>query len=92
MYTNIDPSHGIETMRKWFSEYKDELPPDDFSSKLILEALVLSPNNGEQSIQIWRHFLQTTNGNCDGNTSGMHLCHHVLCLSQEESTTSQIQG
>ena len=44
MYTNIDVSHSIEIISKWFVEFENELPPN-FPCNLLLPALEIVMRN-----------------------------------------------
>ena len=44
MYTNINTNHGIEIFRKWFTEFKDEIP-SKFPVKMFLVVLRLVMDN-----------------------------------------------
>ncbi len=44
MYTNINTNHGIEIFRKWFTEFKDEIP-SDFPVKMFLAVLPVVMDN-----------------------------------------------
>ena len=44
MYTNIDIDHSIEIVRRWFTEFSEDIP-SDISTNLIISALEIVMNN-----------------------------------------------
>jgi hypothetical protein len=40
MYTNIDTDHGIQTLSRWFTLHKHELP-HQFPTTMVLEAITI---------------------------------------------------
>eukprot|EP00957_Ditylum_brightwellii_P017086 1288597-Ditylum_brightwellii.AAC.1 len=63
MSTNIALDHLIEAMDAWLKEHKDKLP-EDFATKLILEALklVMKSNVFSSGNTWWKQLIETTMG------------------------------
>jgi len=63
MYTNIPPDHGIDVMRRWISEFGDELPPDFLADMfLAVLELVLKNNVFQFGDTYWLQVKETAMG------------------------------
>ena len=78
MYTNIDVDHSIEIIRRWFTEFNEDIP-SDIPTNLIISALEIVMNNNIFTFgdTFWRKKLGTAMGTpCACMIASIYFAYH----------------